>query len=179
MSSIGKLISGFHLNYMVNDNLRTIHLTEVSAFNLPTSANYKYKCRVQVISNEEQPLLQKDLLTRNQPNWLLDVKNKGDCTIAITLCYREGDISHPWQDAAMVKLATQDCLNGQRSSEQEWTISTWLEAPLLKIKTRLTQSNSEETGSAVTLLGNNKQNFNIHSRENQVKDELNFQKLYL
>ncbi|MBW4602681.1 MAG: nitric oxide synthase oxygenase [Calothrix sp. FI2-JRJ7] len=155
----------------MNGNQRTIHLTEVSAIDLPTSANYKYKCRIQVISNEGQPLLQKDLLTRNQPNWLLDVKNKGDCSIAITLCYRKGDISHPWQDAATVQFATQDCLNGQRSSEQEWAIPTWLEAPQLKIKTRLTQSNNEETGSAVTVLGNNKQNFNIQSRENKAEDE--------
>jgi hypothetical protein len=47
----------------------------------------------------------------------LDLENQGDCTIAITPCYREGDITQPWQDAATVTLATQDCLNGESSAE--------------------------------------------------------------
>jgi len=76
----------------MHDNQRIIHLTEVSATDFPTSDNYKYKCRVQM-SNEGQPLLQKDSFSRKQPSWLLDLKNQGDCTIAITLCYREGDIT--------------------------------------------------------------------------------------
>ncbi len=76
----------------MNDNQRIVHLTEVSATDFPASADYKYKCRVQVVSDEEQPLLHKDLFARMQPSWLLDLKNKGDCTIALTLCYREGDI---------------------------------------------------------------------------------------
>lgn len=89
-----------------------------------------------------------------QPSWLLDVKNKGDCTLAITLCYREGDISHSWQDAGTVTFATQDCLNGERNAELEFTLSTWNLAPQLKLKTRLTQSTSEGSSSTVTILGN-------------------------
>jgi len=72
---------------------------------------------VQRLSDGGQSLLQKDSFSRKQPSWLLDLKNQGDCTIAITLCYREGDITQPWQDAATVILATQDCLNGESSPE--------------------------------------------------------------
>lgn len=86
----------------MNNNQRTIHLTEVSVTDFPAANDYKYKCRVQVISDKGQPLLQKDLFARMQPSWLLDVKNKGECIIAISLCYREGDITHPWQDAGTV-----------------------------------------------------------------------------
>jgi hypothetical protein len=100
----------------MHNNQRIIHLSEVSATDFPTSDNYKYKCRVQM-SNEGQPLLQKDSFSRKQPSWLLDLKNQGDCTIAITLSYREGDITQPWQDATTVTLATQDCLNGESSAE--------------------------------------------------------------
>ena len=67
----------------MNDNQRIIHLTEVSATDFPPCDNYRYKCRVQM-SDEGQPLLQKDSFSRKQPSWLLDLKNHGDCTIAIT-----------------------------------------------------------------------------------------------
>lgn len=69
----------------MDNKQRTIHLTEVSVTDLHGANDYKYKCRVQVISDEGQPLLQKDLFARMQPSWLLDVKNKG-CKIAISLC---------------------------------------------------------------------------------------------
>ena len=72
----------------MHDNQRLIHLTEVCATDLPASNDYKYKCRVQVISQEGHSLLHKDLFARMQPSWLVDLKNKGDCTLAITLCYR-------------------------------------------------------------------------------------------
>ena len=139
----------------MNDNQRIIHLTEVSATDFPTSDNYRYKCRVQMLSDEGQPLMQKDSFSRKQPSWLLDLKNNGDCTIAITLCYREGDITQPWQDAATVTLVTQDCLNGERSAELEFPVANWNLAPQLKLKTRLTQSTSEGSSSTLTLLGQN------------------------
>lgn len=70
----------------MHDDQRIIHLTEVLATDFPGSNDYKYKCRVQVISDAGQALLQKDLFARMQPSWLVDLKNKGDCKIAITLC---------------------------------------------------------------------------------------------
>ncbi|MEH2463148.1 hypothetical protein [Nostoc sp.] len=78
----------------MNDNQRIIHLTEVSALDFPADNNYKYKCHLQVVSEEGESLLERDLLNRTQPSWLVDLKNKGDCTIAITLRYREGDRGH-------------------------------------------------------------------------------------
>ena len=138
-----------------DDNQRLIHLTEVLATDLPASNDYKYKCRVQMTSDEGKPLLEKDLLSRMQPSWLLDLKNTGDCTIAITLCYREGDISHPWQDAGTVEFATQDCLNGQPSAELTFPLETWNLAPQLKLKTRLTQSKSAGSSSTLSVLGTN------------------------
>lgn len=133
---------------------RTIHLTEVSATDFPASNDYKYKCRLQVISDEGQPLLHKDLLTRMQPSWLVDLKNKGDCTIALTLCYREGDITQPWQDAGTVTFATRDWLNGEHNADLEFPLTTWNLAPQLKLKTRLTQSKSEGSSNTLTLFGN-------------------------
>jgi hypothetical protein len=109
----------------MTDNQRIIHLTEVSALDFPASNRYKYKCRLQVLSQEGQSLLQRELLNRTQPSWLVDLKNTGDCTIAITLCYRKGDISQPWQDAGTVTFATKDCLNGERDAELEFAIATW------------------------------------------------------
>lgn len=158
----------------MHNNPRIIHLTEVSATDLPTSDNYKYKCRVQMLSDEGQPLLQKDSFSRKQPSWLLDLKNNGDCTIAITLCYREGDITQPWQDAATVTLATQDCLNGESSAELEFPIANWNLAPQLKLKTRLTQSTSEGSSSTLTLLGQNR-NRRLHARGTQSNGKSEFE----
>jgi hypothetical protein len=73
----------------MTDHQRIIHLTEVSALDFPAADHYKYKCRLQVLSQEGESLLERDLLNRTQPSWLVDLKNKGDCTIAITLRYRE------------------------------------------------------------------------------------------
>jgi sulfite reductase alpha subunit-like flavoprotein/nitric oxide synthase oxygenase domain/subunit/hemoglobin-like flavoprotein len=157
----------------MHNNQRIIHLSEVSATDFPTSDNYKYKCRVQM-SNEGQPLLQKDSFSRKQPSWLLDLKNQGDCTIAITLSYREGDITQPWQDAATVTLATQDCLNGESSAELEFPIASWNLAPQLKLKTRLTQSTSEGSSSTLTLLGQNG-NRRLHAPGTQSNGKTEFQ----
>ncbi|HBB31497.1 MAG TPA: nitric-oxide synthase [Cyanobacteria bacterium UBA8803] len=130
---------------------RIIHLTEVSATGFPVADFYKYKCRVRVISHEGETLLQKDLFARMQPSWLVELKSKGDCTIALTLCYREGDITNPWQDAGMVTFATENCLEGDRNAELEFPITTWAQAPELKLKVRLTQSTTEGSSSTVTV----------------------------
>lgn len=148
---------------------RTIHLTEVSATDFPAANDYKYKCRLQVISDEGQALLHKDLFARMQPSWLVDLKNKGDCTITLTLCYREGDITQPWQDAGTVTFDTQDCLNGERNADLEFPITTWNLAPQLKLKTRLTQSTSEGSSNTLTLFGNQNGN-RPHTRGSQATE---------
>ena len=153
----------------MNDNQRIIHLTEVSALDFPADNNYKYKCHLQVVSEEGESLLSRDLLNRTQPSWLVDLKNKGDCTIAITLRYREGDITQPWQDAGTVAFATQECLNGERSTELEFPITTWNQAPQLKLKTRLTQSSTEGSSSSFTILGNQNGTRRTHSKGNQAE----------
>ncbi|MEH2118874.1 nitric oxide synthase oxygenase [Nostoc sp.] len=155
----------------MNDNQRIIHLTEISALDFPAANNYKYKCHLQVVSEEGQSLLSRDLLNRTQPSWLVDLKNKGDCTIAITLRYREGDITQPWQDAGTVAFATQECLNGERSTELEFPITTWNQAPQLKLKTRLTQSSSEGSSSTFTILGNQNGTRRTHGKGTQTEGE--------
>lgn len=155
----------------MNDNQRIIHLTEVSALDFPADNNYKYKCHLQVVSEEGQSLLSRDLLNRTQPSWLVDLKNKGDCTIAITLRYRKGDITQPWQDAGTVAFATQECLNGERSTELEFPIKTWNQAPQLKLKTRLTQSSTEGSSSSFTILGNQNGTRRTGSKGTQTEGE--------
>lgn len=130
---------------------RIIHLTEVSAANFPVSSPYKYKCRVQISSDDGETLLERDLFARMQPSWLLELKNKGDCTIAITFCCREGDITHPWQDVGTVTFATEEYLNSDRNADLEFPVTTWEKAPQLRLKVRLTASTSEGNSSAVTV----------------------------
>lgn len=136
------------------DTQRIIHLTEISAVDIPQTDRYKYKCRVQMTSPESETLLQRDLFARMQPNWLVELKNRGDCTIAITLCRREGDISQPWQDVETVTFTTQEYLNGDSNADLEFPITTWEQAPQLKLKARLTQGTIEGNSSTVTLFGN-------------------------
>ncbi|MEG4073498.1 hypothetical protein QUA30_12460 [Microcoleus sp. Pol14C2] len=62
-------------------------------------------------------LVAKGFLQSQATKLVIGSENQGDCTIAITPCYGEGDITQPWQDAATVTLATQDCLNGESSAE--------------------------------------------------------------
>lgn len=108
-----------------SDRQRIIHLTEISATDFPVLNNYKYKCRVDLASNNNEILLHKDLFARMQPNWLLELKNKGDCTISITLCYREGDITNPWQDAGTATFATEEYFQGDANADIEFPITTW------------------------------------------------------
>ncbi|MCC5659767.1 nitric oxide synthase oxygenase [Nostoc sp. XA010] len=140
-------------NNQSDNNQRIFHLTEVSAIDFPPSNAYKYKCRVYLASNDGKALLQKDLFARMQPNWLVELKNKGDCTISITLCYREGDITNPWQDAGTVTFATQEYFQGDSNADLEFPILTWSQAPQLKLKARLTQSINEGDSSTVTIFG--------------------------
>lgn len=81
------------LDLQILNRERIIHLTEVSATDFPASNRYKYKGRVQFASHEGEIGLQKDLFSRMQPSGLVELKNKGDCTIALIRCYRKGDIS--------------------------------------------------------------------------------------
>ncbi|MEL7246502.1 MAG: nitric-oxide synthase, partial [Cyanobacteria bacterium J06573_2] len=138
----------------IQEKQRIIHLTEVSAVNYPESADYRYKCKLQVLGNDGKPLLQKDLLTRTQPSWLLDLKNKGDCRINMTLLSRKGDISQPWEEVGKVSFTTEEVLNGQRSKELEFAVNNWDAAPDLKLQARLTQSTSEGTSSNLNILNN-------------------------
>jgi sulfite reductase alpha subunit-like flavoprotein/nitric oxide synthase oxygenase domain/subunit/hemoglobin-like flavoprotein len=105
-----------------------------------------------------------------QPSWLLDLKNQGDCAIAITLCYRQGDITQPWQDAGTVRFTTQESLKEQRSAELEYPITTWDRAPQLKLKVRLTQSTTESKSSTLKLLGNQSSYHGFHKRSQQTED---------
>jgi sulfite reductase alpha subunit-like flavoprotein/nitric oxide synthase oxygenase domain/subunit/hemoglobin-like flavoprotein len=130
---------------------RIIHLTEISAIDFPPSNLYKYKCRVEMLSSGGETLLQRDLFTRMQPHWLVELKNRGDCTISIIFCCREGDITNPWQDVGTVTFNTQDCLNGERNADLELSIPNWEYAPQLKLKARLTQSIGEASNSAVKI----------------------------
>ncbi|MEH1844307.1 MAG: hypothetical protein V7L25_04680 [Nostoc sp.] len=104
-----------------------------------------------MFSNESETLLHRDLFGRMQPSWLMELTNQGDCTIAITFCCREGDITHPWQDIDTVTFDTQDGLNGERNIHLEFPITSWSDAPDLKLNVRLTQSTSEGSSSNVTL----------------------------
>lgn len=130
---------------------RVINLTEISATNFPASNNNKYKCRVQMLSHAGETLLERDLFARMQPSWLVELKNKGDCTISITFCYREGDITQPWQDVGTVTFATHDYLVDGLNADLELPITTWDRAPQLTLKVRLTESTSEGSSSAVTV----------------------------
>lgn len=139
------------LDLQILNSKRIVHLTEVSATDFPVSSHYKYKCRVQIISHEGETLLERDLFARTQPSWLLELKNKGDCTITITFCCREGDITHPWQDVGTVTFATRDYLNDDLNAELEFPITTWDRAPQLKLKVRLTESTHEGNSNTVTV----------------------------
>ncbi|MCT7981761.1 nitric oxide synthase oxygenase [Laspinema sp. A4] len=99
------------------------------------------------------------------------VKNSGDCTLAITLCYREGDISNPWQDVATVEANTAHCLNGELNADLEFPITTWIQAPQLKLKLRLTQSSSEGSCNKITLF--NPQN-TVHRQTNSTAEQAEF-----
>ncbi|MBE9004318.1 nitric oxide synthase oxygenase [Fortiea sp. LEGE XX443] len=135
-----------------------IHVTEISATDFPASRDFKYKCRVQILSEQGKPILSKDLFSRMQPRWLLNLTNYKDCAIAITLCYRQGDMSQPWQDAGIVTFAAQEFLNGHNSIDLEFPITTWNLAPELKLKTRLTQTNGEASSNTLKLLANQNSN---------------------
>ncbi|MDZ8183979.1 MAG: nitric oxide synthase oxygenase [Nostoc sp. ChiSLP02] len=154
------------------NNQRIIHLTEVSATDFPAKNIYKYKCRVHLASHNGEILLQKDLFARMQPNWLVELKNKGDCTISITLCYREGNITNPWQDAGTVTFATQEYLQGDANADLEFPIATWSQAPELKLKVRLTQSSSQGSSSTVTIFGRQNSLRSLRPQDNNGKGEV-------
>ncbi|MGB0560340.1 MAG: nitric oxide synthase oxygenase [Spirulinaceae cyanobacterium] len=132
---------------------RLIQLTEITATSIPPEqAQYRYKCEVTVRS-QGKTRLRKTLLTRLQPNWLVDVQHPGDCDLAIALFMRAGDAHQPWQVIGQVELATAAMLGQERSKEFEFPLQSWAEAPNLTLKTRLTQTALENSETdAFTLL---------------------------
>ncbi|MDB9527480.1 nitric oxide synthase oxygenase [Oscillatoria sp. CS-180] len=127
-----------------------VRIVEVSAIDVPETGEFKYKCRV-TIYGEGRLRLDKNLMTRLQPNWLVDIKHSGDCTIALTLLYRQGGLGEPWQEADTVEFSTAGLFRDERSIDVECPITTWAIAPNLKLKARLTQSSSAIQNEAVSL----------------------------
>jgi|GEM_PF-2764941 len=128
----------------------TIRIVEVVALEIPDSDAFKYKCRV-VVKSANTVQIQKDLMTRLQPNWLVDVVHHGDCAIALTLLFREGGLGEPWQEAGTVEFETQGLFESERSVEVERAVNTWSLAPNLTLKTRLIQSQHSSQSDAVSL----------------------------
>lgn len=152
-------------------NQQIIHLTEISATDYPAGRDFKYKCRVQILSEHGQPILSKDLFSRMQPSWLLNVTNHKDCAIAITLCYRQGDMTQPWHDAGTVTFAAQDFLHGHNSIELEFPITTWSLAPHLTLKARITQTFGEASSSTIKLLANQHSHSRFHLKPTSITDK--------
>ena len=123
---------------------RIIQLSEISVEPVPESNDYRYRGRVDVLDDNQQPLIQKKLLTRLQPKWLMDIKTVGDCTFNLKLQYRRGDQSQPWQQVGTLQFDTQNVLNGDCSNELEFSLTTWELAPQLRLKVRMTQRNLED-----------------------------------
>ncbi len=128
---------------MINNN-RIIRIREISANNFPVTIDYTYKCIIEFIQSDGQVLLRKNLLARKQPNWLLQLANRGDCQVKIIFMYREGDVSQTWQKAGETSFVTVSALNGQLHQDLEFKITGWEMAPDLSLTVRLTQSESEE-----------------------------------
>lgn len=131
---------------------QTIHLTEIAVSNFPESQNFKYKCRIILSSNQGEILLEKELLTRLQPHWLLDIKHQEHCQIKIELLYREGEIINPWQLIGNINLSSQEIFkNNATTGEIELLIETWNLAPELKIKVNLTQGITQNNVATLNL----------------------------
>lgn len=148
---LSQLFFDVYLQEVMSQTQRIISLAEIAASAIPESSEYKYKCQITLRSESAQPLMQKMLLMRMQPRWLVDLKTAGDCTIVITLQYRQGEQAQPWQEAGTVEVDTKTALNGHRSTDLKIPITTWSLAPELCLNLRLTQT--QTTGSdTLTLL---------------------------
>ncbi len=151
--------------------VRTIQITEIKANNFPQAADYRYRCSVTLHSDDDgQTKLQKSLLTRLQPNWLIDIKYKGDCYVKVKISYRTGDITNPWQDLETVEFATQEVLNEDKFKELEFAISSWDVAPELKIGVNVNSSQTSLNNNKLNILTSTKDDrYHQQKRKNSTK----------
>ena len=128
-----------------------VRLVELSASGIPVAEGFKYKASVQV-SEAGTERLQTQLMTRLQPSWLVDVSDRSGGLFKLALFYRQGGLGQPWQKAGEIELIPADLFDDQRSVEIERAITTWPQAPDLKLKARFTQSKGNvQNAEAVSL----------------------------
>ncbi|NEQ50093.1 MAG: nitric-oxide synthase [Leptolyngbya sp. SIO3F4] len=132
-------------------NQTVVRLVEVSASGLPDSSELKYKADVR-IAQSDTAFLSKQLTARLQPHWLVDIAQRGDCVFTVVLFYRQGHLGQPWQEIGSLQFATAKLFTAERRIDIEQAITTWDQAPDLKLKVRLTQSSYEpQTETALNL----------------------------
>ena len=114
----------------------SIHLSEITSLNWPSSESLIYKCRVAIHSAfEDQPLI-KELPTRSNPAWMLDFQHQGACTFKISLACRPADGEGLWQDLGEVEVDAADALSKETSVNVSLPIADWDLAPRLRLKMR-------------------------------------------
>lgn len=129
----------------------TVRLVEVSASGIPASSDCKYKASVQIFQQGVERFSH-SLMTRLQPNWLVDIAHEDSCTFVLTLFYRKGALGQPWQSAGSIEIAAENLFEGDRSTEVERSVNTWPQAPELVIKARFTESTYNSQGDETVSL---------------------------
>lgn len=127
-----------------------IRIVEVGATNCPEAGDLAYKCQITLRSQGAEQI-QKALMTRLQPNWLVDVKHHGDCEVSLAFLYRRGGLGQPWQPAGTVTFSTVELFGTEYSVEVEHSIKTWELAPDLRLRVRLTRSTVDPQNDTVSL----------------------------
>ena len=127
---------------MTQDEIqRIIHLNEIVVSDWPSAEDYSYKVRVEISSLFSRDVFRKELQARTVPAWMLNIRQDPRSKTELTLLFRTHGSEEPWQEAGAAVLQLADALAANPSAANvTLPITTWAQAPKLKLRVRLLSS---------------------------------------
>ena len=123
------------------DIQRIAHLNEIVVSDWPAEEDYTYKLRLEVSSLFSPDVFVKELGARKVPAWMINVQQDPQSRVELILSYRQSGSQGPWTEVGRANLSLTEALTANPSAANvTLPVTTWAEAPKLKLRVRLLSS---------------------------------------
>lgn len=120
---------------------RIAHLNEIVVSDWPSGQDYSYKIRLEIRSLFSPDVFVKELHPRTVPAWMINIQQDPQSQIELILSYRAAGSQDPWSEAGRATLTLTEALEANPSAANvTLPVSTWAEAPKLKLRVRMLSS---------------------------------------
>ena len=127
---------------MTSEETRRIaHLNEIVVSDWPSEEDFTYKMRLEVSSLFSPDVFVKELPARTVPAWMVNIQQDPQSRVEMVMSYRPTGSQGPWTEVGRAQLALSEALAANPAAANvTLPVTTWAEAPKLKLRVRLLSS---------------------------------------